>query len=146
MTEDGSGTNYYEFHLSFISNFTHGEFACKFTSSIYFGGICGGLRGDGASFGDSKNGAGAHVDEAIDAGFGGFFGGDSGAIDIDFPEFIARFCERDECHVMVNDVDAFHGCSHSGTVADIGLNESDLFGAGGIFPDIEDGDLFAAFE
>ena len=47
---------------------------------------------------------------------------------------------------MVNDVDAFHGCSYSGTVANIGLNEIDLFGAGRIFPNIKHGDLFAAFE
>ena len=47
---------------------------------------------------------------------------------------------------MVNDVDAFHGCSHSGTVANIGLNEIDFFGAGRVFPDIKDGDLFAAIE
>lgn len=89
MTEDGTGANDNKFHLSLISDFADGEFACKFTASVYFCGICRGLRGDGASFGDSKNRAGAHVDEAVDTGFGGFFGGDSGAIDIDFPEFTA---------------------------------------------------------
>jgi len=81
------------------------------------------------------------VNESLHAALRGFLGGDAAAHDVHFPKFAARFCERDQRRIVMDDLHTAHRLADPFAVADVALNKLNVLGPGVVFPEVQDFDL-----